>query len=81
MATINDASPKETKEQKFTRLAESRVNTILERLTILGQLSDKKNYEYTDAQVSKIFRAIESEVKATKSKFRNHSKSRKRFTL
>ena len=81
MATEHVTRPKETKDQKFKRLAESRVNTVLERLTILGQLSDMKNYAYTDAQVSKIFRAIESEVKATKAKFQNGSTGRKRFIL
>ena len=73
--------PKESKDEKFRRLAESRVNVVLDRLRLLGQLSDRKNYEYTDAQVSKIFRAVESELKDTKSKFRNGSSGRKRFTL
>ena len=71
----------ETKNEKFRRLAESRVNTVLDRLRLLGQLADKKNYDYTDEQVSKIFRAIDSELKDTKSKFQKGSAGRKRFTL
>ncbi len=77
----NEQSPLETKEARFRRLAEKRVNVILDRLRLLGQLSDRKNYEYTDEQVAKIFRAIEKEIKATKEKFRNGSSERKRFML
>ena len=81
MVNSTQVRNKETKDEKFRRLAESRVNTVLDRLRLLGQLSDKKNYEYTDEQVSKIFRAIDSELKDTKSKFQKGSAGRKRFTL
>ncbi len=81
MANTVDTRRTETKNEKFRRLAESRVNTVLDRLRLLGQLSDKKNYDYTDEQVSKIFRAIDSELKDTKSKFQKGSAGRKRFTL
>ena len=81
MATQQAKRPRETKDEKFIRLAERRVNVVLERLVMLGQLADKKNYSYTDAQISKMFRAIESELKATKAKFREDSSTRKRFTL
>ena len=81
MATDQAKRTMETKDEKFVRLAERRVNLVLERLAMLGQLSDRKNYAYTDAQVSKIFRAIESEVRATKTRFKDGGTSRKRFTL
>lgn len=81
MVNATQTRNNETKNEKFRRLAESRVNTVLDRLRLLGQLADKKNYEYTDEQVSKIFRAIDSELKDTKSKFQKGSAGRKRFTL
>lgn len=71
----------ESREEKFIRLAEQRVNVILDKLRLLGQLAEKRNYEYTDSQVEKIFKAIETEVKSSKSKFRNGSSDRKRFLL
>ena len=71
----------ETKDQRFQRLAEQRVNGIIDRLRVLGQLSNKSNYDYTDAQVEAIFKAIQKELHATKSKFRNGTNGRKRFTL
>ena len=81
MTTDQKIVSKETKEEKFIRLAERRVNVVLERLGMLGQLSDRKNYSYTDAQINRIFRAVEAEVKTTKGKFREESMSRQRFTL
>ena len=71
----------ETKEVKFRRLAEQRVNAILDKLRLLGQLANKSNYGYTDAQVDSAFKAIQVELNATKAKFRNGDKARKRFTL
>ena len=71
----------QTRDERFQRLAEQRVNAILDKLRLLGQLSNKSNYEYTDAQVELIFKAIQKEVNDTKSNFRNGTKDRKRFTL
>lgn len=71
----------QTREQRFTRLAEQRVNVILDKLRLLGQLSNRSNYEYTDAQVEAIFKAIQKDLNATKAKFRDGERTRKRFTL
>lgn len=45
--------PNETKEQKFVRLANKRVNNALRLIKILGQLGGP-NYESSDEQKSKI---------------------------
>ena len=72
---------RESKEDKFKRLAEQRVNAILDKLRLMGQLSNKSNYGYTEEQVEATFRAIQQELNSTRSKFRNDSGARKRFTL
>ena len=71
----------QTREQRFKRLAEQRVNAILEKLRLLGQLSNKSNYEYTEAEIEAVFKAIQKDLNATKAKFREGNKGRKRFTL
>ena len=71
----------ETKEEKFRRLAEQRVNAILDKLRLFGQLSNKSNYGYTDEQVEAACKAIQKELNATKAKFRNGASARSRFTL
>ena len=71
----------QTRDQRFKRLAEQRVNAILDKLRLLGQLSNRSNYEYTDTQIEAIFKAIQKELNATKTKFREGNKGRRRFTL
>jgi hypothetical protein len=52
----------ETKEQRFRRLANYRTNSILNELRKLGNLSNKRVYEYADEDVERIFDAIEKAV-------------------
>ena len=71
----------ETKEEKFKRLAGLRVNGALDRIRLLGQLSNRGNYDYTDEQVDMIFKALHKALVDTKSKFRESAKNKNRFTL
>ncbi len=59
----------ETREERFKRIAEKRTNDIIRRIQLLGNCSNRSSYDYTDQQVSKIFAAIEKELKAAKSRF------------
>ena len=70
-----------TKKEKFKRLAELRVNAALDRIRLLGQLSNRGNYDYTDEQVEMIFKALHKALVETKSKFRESTKDKNRFTL
>jgi hypothetical protein len=73
---------KETKRDKFVRLAEARTNKIIDMLQLLGNCSNTSAYDYTQADVDKIFNAIESEVREAKKKFsKMDSKKSTRFTL
>lgn len=66
---------KESKQQVFRRLATQRTNAVLHRLQILGHCANPQLYDYSEEDVRKIFRAIDSEVKAIKAKFSNSSRS------
>jgi hypothetical protein len=66
---------KESKQERFRRLGTQRTNAVLHRLQILGHCANPQLYDYSEGDVRKIFRAIESEVKAVKAKFTNSSKS------
>ena len=39
---------KETRHERFKRLASKRTNEILEKIRILGNCSNKSSYEYTE---------------------------------
>jgi len=73
------ARTKDAKREAFRRLASQRTTAVLERLRILGNCANGQLYEFSDEEVNKIFRAIESELKLVKAKFRNSSKPN--FTL
>lgn len=59
----------ESKRDRFVRLAETRTNKIIDMIRLLGNCSNKSNYNYTDADIQKIFSAIDKELKNTKLKF------------
>lgn len=73
---------RETKREKFVRLAETRTNKIIDMLQLLGNCSNSSAYDYSQEDVDKIFSAIESEVKEARKKFNKiESKKSTRFTL
>lgn len=72
---------KETKREKFVRLAEARTNKILDQIRLLGNLSNKGNYDYTDEDVRKIFAALDKEVKSAKNSFSGLESNDQRFKL
>jgi len=60
---------KETRKDRFRRVATRRTNDILNRIHILGNCSNKSAYVYTEEDVQKIFSAIEKELRATRARF------------
>ena len=72
----------ETDREKFIRLATNRVNNALKAIQIIGNLSNRGNYEYTDRDVEKIFTALSTEIKSCRERFSASGlKSKTGFTL
>ena len=59
------------RRDKFVELAEKRVSRALKDLHLIGNLSNRSNYAYTDEDVKKIISAIEGEVRNLKKRFEN----------
>lgn len=57
------------KTENFIRLAEARTNKIIDMIELLGNLSNKSNYSYSDEQVDSIFSSIEDALRESKKKF------------
>ena len=55
--------------ERFIHLAEKRVNSAIKVIRLIGNLSNKSNYSYTEKDVDKIFKALEKEIKNAKSRF------------
>ena len=75
------AADKESKRDRFVRIVERRVNIILSNLDSLAKCANKKNYEYTDDDVKKIFGEIDKKTKEIKAIFAGKSTSSKGFKL
>lgn len=70
---------KETKREKFIRLAENRVNSTIKEMNLIGNLANKSNYDYTKDDVDKIIKTLKKSVSDLESKF--SSKNRSEFKL
>ena len=57
------------KSGAFKRLANSRVNKALNELRLIGNLSNRSNYDYTPEEVEAIFDALKAGVKDCKKRF------------
>ena len=69
------------KQENFKRIAESRVNKIIEMISKLENLNNTSFYEYSDDQMDNIFNAIQKELDKQKEIFKNNKNNKKRFEL
>jgi hypothetical protein len=59
------ANPRE----KFVELAENRVNKAIKDIKLVGNLSNRSNYSYTEQDVKKITNALRKAVDEMKARF------------
>ena len=52
----------EKKHERFCKIAEKRVNQIIEDMEKLGNCSSRVSYDYTDAEVEQIIDALERAI-------------------
>ena len=55
--------------EKFVRLATKRVNGAIKAINVIGNLSNKYSYDYTDEDVEKIFEALQEKLNTCKKRF------------
>ncbi len=61
------------KADRFERLAEKRVSEVVKKLRLVANLSNKRNYTYTEEHVKQILDALEAEMRLVKAKFRQET--------
>lgn len=54
---------------KFVDLAKKRVFKAMKDIQLVGNLSNRSNYDYTEEDVAKIMKALSDEVAACRKKF------------
>lgn len=55
--------------ERFVDLAEKRVSRTLKDIKLIGNLSNRTNYSYTDQDVKKIMQALNKAVTEMKARF------------
>ncbi len=55
--------------QRFVDLAEKRVTKTIKDIRLVGNLSNKTNYSYTNADYKAIFAALDAEMRDLKRRF------------
>jgi chorismate mutase len=66
---------KRAKAEAFKRVAERRTERVLQSLRLLGQCSNRRSYQDTDEQITKVFREIRSAVRHAEQRFRNYGRN------
>lgn len=56
--------------ENFIRLAETRTRKLLKDLELLGNLSNRSNYTYSEEDVKVIFRAVSKKLSETELRFK-----------
>ncbi len=59
----------ETKSDRFSRLAEARVNKAIASIRSIGKLSNRAHYEFQDPDIRKIFSALKRELEEARGEF------------
>ena len=69
------------KRRNFVRLAEGRTQIALDAIRKLGNLSNSRAYEYTDADIRKITKALKEAVSDLEKRFGSSNESTETFKL
>ncbi len=73
---------KETKREKFVRIAEARTNKIINMIQLLGNCSNQNLYEYSQKDINKIFNALQNELDEARKRYsKQDNPKNSKFTL
>ncbi len=63
------------KREKFVELAQKRTVNAIRTIRLIGKLGNRSAYIYTDADVTKIVKAINDETEALKARMKSSKRS------
>jgi hypothetical protein len=68
----------ESKRDRFKRLAVARGDRLIREIALLGNLSNRKNYDFTHEDVDALFGPLEDELRECRARFDPQSASSRR---
>ncbi len=72
---------KESKHERFRRLAIARTNKIIDMISLVKNLSNRSNYEYEKEEIEKIFSAIRESLDEAERAFYFDKRKKEVFKL
>lgn len=72
---------RESRNERFRRLGATRGDRLIREISLLGNLANRKNYEYTAEEVDALFRPIEAELKEVRALFDPASPSSRKVSF
>jgi hypothetical protein len=60
---------REDARDRFLRLANARVNKAIKAIGLVGNLSNRSNYSYSEEDVARIFGALDGALRSCKRRF------------
>jgi hypothetical protein len=72
------AMTSEERRDNFVRLGAQRANAAVDKIRLIGNLSETGRYEYTPEDVAKVFSSIREELEACEARFRAAGQKRRR---
>ena len=67
---------READRKKFVTLAEKRVTRAIRDIRLIGNLSNRSNYKYTDDDARKIYRTLRESIDEMKARFERRGDER-----
>ena len=79
---MSEEAEQASKRDKFRQIAESRTNKAIEAIGRLGNLSNRQIYDWEEAEVKKVMKALRDAVSEVEHRFASpKTKRTKGFTL
>tara|TARA_R110002012_G_C11503746_1_gene597636 strand:- start:683 stop:919 length:237 start_codon:yes stop_codon:yes gene_type:complete len=78
---MQNEKPKRDRRERFTTLANKRVNKTLKQIRLVGNLCDQTNYTYTEEETEKMYSALDDALKTMKKRFNQADKAEPPFKL
>lgn len=69
------------RKDNFKRVAEKRTNKIIDMINLLGNLSNRSFYDFSESQINEIFNAIQNELDIQRMKFQKEKTNKRVFKL
>lgn len=73
--------PNETRNERFRRIAATRGDRLIREISLLGNLANRKNYDFTPEEVDDLFRPIEAELKEVRALFDPEAPSNRKVSF